>query len=78
MKARQWLKELHQVCQFMSTSKGQDGGKLQVASFSEVQRWAKEGAILVNGERLDLDEQMDFPIISVVFFPNGKRRTTLY
>jgi 16S rRNA U516 pseudouridylate synthase RsuA-like enzyme len=50
-------------------------GKTQVASKSEVRRWVDAGAVRVNGERLDAAEQVDFPVISLVLFPSGKRVT---
>lgn len=49
-------------------------GKCKPASKSEVRRWIEAGAVRVNAERLDV-EAMDFPIISLVLFPKGKRVT---
>jgi hypothetical protein len=50
-------------------------GKCAPASKSEVRRWLDAGAVLANGERLASDELVDFPLISVVLFPGGKRVT---
>ena len=47
------------------------------ATNSELRRWIKDGAVLFNGERVVWDEEVDFPLISLVFFPSGKRRTTI-
>jgi ribose 1,5-bisphosphokinase PhnN len=47
------------------------------ATKSEIRRWLKNGSVVVNGERMVLDELIDFPIFSLVFFPSGKRRTTV-
>jgi 16S rRNA U516 pseudouridylate synthase RsuA-like enzyme len=52
-------------------------GKVKVASKSEVARWIRAGAVRVNGEALDEREAVDFPLISVVLFPKGKRVTLL-
>lgn len=52
-------------------------GKVAVASKSEVRRWLDAGAVHANGERLDASESVDFPLISVVVFPSGKRVTLL-
>lgn len=46
-------------------------------SNSEVRRWLKNKAVLVNGEVLEAGEEMDFPVFSLVFFPKGNRRTTV-
>lgn len=36
------------------------------------------GALIVNGERVSWDEPMDFPVFSMVLFPNStNRRLTL-
>lgn len=52
------------------------GGK---ASNGELKRWLENKAVIVNGEPLIWDEEMDFHIFSVVLFPNSdKRRCTLF
>ena len=48
-----------------------------LASNSELRRWCASGAVLINTERVTWDEDVDFPIFSIVFFPNGNRRTTI-
>jgi len=48
------------------------------ASVSEKRRWLEAGNLMVNGERMGMvnpHEEFDFPIISVVLFPAGKRVT---
>lgn len=47
------------------------------ASKTELRRWFDAGNVQINGERMAWDEPMDFPLISVVLFPNGKRITLL-
>lgn len=81
MKAREWLINLHNLCQFMSIEYDPKAEKkeLKKASNSELQRWIKQGSILVNGERIDPNEEIDFPIISVILFPkSGNKRCTLW
>ena len=51
--------------------------RMAVASKSELRRWFQAGNVVINGERVEADEPMDFPLISVVIFPNGKRITLL-
>jgi hypothetical protein len=47
-------------------------------SNSELRRHLKQGGILVNGEKLVVDEVIDFPVYSLIFFPKSeKKRTTL-
>lgn len=72
--ALNWLIDLHSVCKFQT----REGARFGVASNSELRRWCNQGALIINGERIvSHDELMDFPIISVVLFPKGKR-ITLY
>jgi len=48
------------------------------ASNSEIRRWMQQGAVLCNGERLEPNEPIDFPVFSLVFFPkSANRRTTI-
>ena len=43
----------------------------------ELRRACSQSAVLINGETVTHEEKMDFPVFSLVFFPKGKRRTTL-
>jgi len=70
MNAWEFLMDLNTVCHFMSRERT---GK---ASNSELKRWIKNQALVVNGERVKWDELIDFPIISVVLFP--KKPVTLF
>lgn len=47
------------------------------SSNSELRRWCRDGAVLINGERVSAEEPMDFPVFSLVFFPKAKRKTTV-
>jgi hypothetical protein len=67
MKAVDWL------AQFRLWSRE----RLAVASKSELRRWFDAGNVQMNGEPVAWDERMDFPLISVVIFPTGKRITLL-
>ena len=62
-----YLLSLNEFCSFQSRERT---GK---ASNSEIRRWIQNGAVLVNGERLLVEEEIDFPIHSVVLFPSGRR-----
>jgi len=46
-------------------------------SNSELKRWFKKKSILFNGETVDMNEKIDFPVHTIIFFPKGKRRTTM-
>lgn len=70
MNAWMFLRELHKVCHFMSREKQGE------ATNSELKRWLQNGAVVCNGEKLQWDEPMDFPIHSFVLFPNNP--ITLY
>lgn len=71
MIAWEFLRNLHQVCQFQT----REGKKSGTASSSELKRWIQNKAFVINNETVDWNEEIDFPIISVVLFP--KKRITL-
>lgn len=49
-----------------------------LASNGELRRWMDNGSVLINGERVTWNEEIDFPVCSLVFFPKSeKRKTTL-
>lgn len=74
MKAHAWLRSLHETCKFMSVETPN-----KVASSSELRRWIEQGSLVINSEKITPNEEMDFPIISVVMFPKSViRRCTLY
>lgn len=61
---------------FQFASTGRTG---KMASKSEIRQWCLDGAVLINGEKVSPTEEIDFPIISVVLFPNNeKRKTTIW
>jgi hypothetical protein len=41
------------------------------ASNSELRRWLRDGAVLIDGERIAADEQVPFPVASLVLFPKS-------
>jgi len=73
MNAWEFLRDLHSVCHFRT----QEGNKTKKASNSELKRWLMNKAVIVNAEPLDWDEEMDFPIHSVILFPKSKKITLL-
>ena len=75
MNVLSFLRNLHAVCHFQSN----EGKKVGDASGSELKRMLQNNVMLINGERVRWDEEIDFPIISVVMFPKneGKRCTLL-
>jgi hypothetical protein len=72
MNAWMFLRNLHEVCHFQS----REGKKVGKASTSELKRWIQNGALVINNEKVTVDEEIDFPITSVVLFP--KNPITLY
>ena len=47
-------------------------------SNGELRRHMQQGGVLINGQRVAVDEAIDFPVFSLVFFPKSDgRRTTL-
>lgn len=48
------------------------------ASGSEMRRWLKDSSVLFNAEKMEPNEPIDFPLISVVLFHKSeKNRITL-
>ena len=46
-------------------------------SNGELRRLIEQGGVLINTERVTINEEIDFPVFSIVFFPKGARRTTI-
>jgi hypothetical protein len=46
-------------------------------SKSEIKRWLQNKTVIINGRRPNWDEQIQFPIDELVFFPNARTRTTM-
>lgn len=65
-----FLKELNQVCHFMSRERT---GK---ATNSEMKRWLQNNSVIINGVRPKFDDPVDFPVTQMVLFPK-KNRVTL-
>jgi hypothetical protein len=59
-----------------SIFQSREGSCYGPASNSELKRWCS-GALRINGEQVVWNEELDFPIISVVLFPK-KNTITLY
>lgn len=67
MTSIQFLTNLHQVCNFQT----REGKKVGKASTSELRRWIQNKALLINGETVEVNEEIDFPVFSVVLFPKN-------
>ncbi len=49
-----------------------------LVSQSELRRWIANGSVVINHERVTMDDEIDFIVHSLVFFPKSKtRKTTL-
>ena len=46
-------------------------------SSSEIKRWLRTGTVILNGSRAAPDNEVAFPITKLIFFPEGKRKTTI-
>lgn len=47
------------------------------ASNSERRRWLESGSVQINGQTPGPNDEIEYPINQLVFFPNGKRRCTM-
>ncbi|MGE8454303.1 MAG: hypothetical protein ACN6OP_27585 [Pseudomonadales bacterium] len=70
MNALKFMRDLHKVCQFMSTGRG-----CQVASNNEIQTWITQGSVYVNSKRVGIKDEIEFPVTSLVLHPKGRRTT---
>lgn len=46
-------------------------------SNSEIMRWLNNQSVIINGKRPKANEIVEYPITQLVFFPKGKRKTTV-
>lgn len=74
MKALAVLLSLHEVCQFQT----KEGEKYGLASKSELKRWLLNKAVHVNFQAIGVDDEWPPVVKSIVLFPKGKNRTTLF
>jgi hypothetical protein len=44
----------------------------------ELKRIINQGGVWINGETCKVQELIDFPVFSIVFFPKGARKTTIW
>jgi hypothetical protein len=72
----QWLNSLRPAIPFSAEKSKDSDGKCVLISSGELRRQAKQGAIIINGETFNVDELMDFPVFSLIFFPKSKKRKT--
>jgi hypothetical protein len=72
----QWLNSLRPAIPYSAEKAKDSEGRCVLMSNGELRRQAKQGAILINGETFSVDEPMDFPVYSLVFFPKSARRRT--
>lgn len=47
------------------------------ATKSEIKRWLKKKSVVINNIRPLPSDEINFPIINLVFFPKGKRKCTM-
>ena len=69
MTAHRFIIQLHQLCRFYSRE------RKGLASNSEIKRWIMNRSVIMNGEAVEWNEEMDFTIDSLVLFPKGRTVT---
>jgi hypothetical protein len=78
MKALEFMDILRDKFAIPWSTEGQDcSSTMGMASRSEVKRWLKMGAVEIDRVKVGMDTKLHFPILDVIFFPNGKARTTM-
>lgn len=56
---------------------GKDGRFPLRPSNSEMFRWLKEGAVIINGKTPGPNDEIEYPITQLIFFPSSKKRRTV-
>ena len=67
MKVIEILKLLDDWCHFNT----REGRKVGPVSNSELKRWCMNKAVEINGERVNWDQEIQFPITSMILFPKN-------
>ena len=73
MQAMEYLKSLPREWLPVNVERG-----IKPASNGDLWRWLNMGAIIINGKTPKPLDEISLPIKELIFFPNGKRRTTLW
>jgi hypothetical protein len=68
----EFLRELNEVCSFQT----REGKRVGKATNSELKRWCQNGAVVINGEKVKWDQELIFPLSSMILFP--KHPITLF
>ncbi len=77
MNALEFLKGLRPAIPMSVEQNGSEEGPRPMSN-GELRRHIQQGGVLINAERVAVDESIDFPVFSIVFFPSSpKRRTTI-
>jgi hypothetical protein len=78
VKALQFLNGLRPALPLSIEQAGDKTQPHKPMSNGELRRHIQQGGVLINGERVAPDEEIDFPVFSVVFFPkSATRRVTI-
>ena len=73
MKALDYLKSLPREGLPKSVERG-----IKSPSNADLKRWLNMGAIIINGKTPKSLDEIELPITELIFFPYGKRRTTIW
>jgi len=47
------------------------------ASNSERRRWLQNKSVIINGTKPNWNDEIDFPVEELIFFPKSNRRVTM-
>ena len=47
-------------------------------SKGEIKRWLQNKAVLINGQRPDWKDEIQFPLFELIFWPNSPQNRTTY
>jgi len=71
------MKAIEYVISFPWLPQSREGKKVGLPSRSEIRRWLKKGSVIINGERPQPSDEIEFPIRELIFFPKGNRVTVI-
>lgn len=54
-----------------------NGERAVKASNSERRRWLQNKSVIINGVKPNWDDQIEFPVTELIFFPKSNRRVTM-
>lgn len=72
------MKALDFICSIPHVPMQFNGTQPVTASNSEKRRWLQNHSVIINGTKPNWNDEIEFPIEQLVFFPKSNRRCTMF